>query len=212
MKTILFVHHGASIGGAPICLFEIVRRIDRKKYKILIVLPEEGSFSALLKEEGITYIISPLFTFYYCSLAHSLSVNNPFLLNIKSLYMLLVKAIMNSVHFVKIIRKENPDMVIINTSTPLICGIIAKIMKKQVIWHIREIISTERSIFLKKLIASVINFSAEKVIVPSEFALRDLSNLKIRNMIPIYDGAVSLSKFRKKNKEKGANILVQINE
>lgn len=192
IKTALFVQHGATLGGASLCLFEILKRIDKTKYRILVVLPEEGPLSDLLEKEGIRYKIIPLFNFYYCSQSKTR-------LSLRNLFILVKEAIGNIIYLSRILKKENPDVVIINPSTLLLSGLIAKLMGKRVIWHVREVISTEKSWFLKKIIASIIRFSAEKVIVASRFSLKDMLNLKLRNAIVVYDGAVDLKRFRKRN-------------
>ena len=64
-KNLLFIHIGATIGGAPFSLLETIKRLDPNKFKCTVILPEEGPFSKLLKEEGIQCQICPLFIFYY---------------------------------------------------------------------------------------------------------------------------------------------------
>lgn len=196
IKTALFIHHGASLGGAPNSLFEILKRIDKKKCRVIVILPQEGPFSDLLQEEGIEFRVIPLFVFYYCSQAKSFSAKNlPMLImSIKKLFTLFFNLLGNAVYLPKVLRKENPDVVVINCSTLLLSGIIAKIMKKRVVWHVREVISTEKSKTLKKIIAAIFNFSAEKIIVNSRFSFNDMLNLKVKKNVLVYNG-VDLNKF-----------------
>ena len=201
-ETLLFIHHGASLGGAPTSLFEVLKRIDTKRYKVITVLPERGPFSDLLETEKVKYRFIPLFIFYYCSL-----YKTP--LNLNNLFRLSKDAFGNLLALIKILAKEKSATVIINSSMLLLCGVIAKIMKKRVIWHIREIISTEKAWIVKKIIATIINFSAEKVIVNSEFSLRDMNNLGIKKTVLIYNG-VDLVKFYKRdilNKQSMQTVL-----
>lgn len=202
-KTILFIHHGSSLGGAPLILLEYLKRMDKAVYKRIVVLPEEGPFADLLKKEGVEYRIIPLFTLYYCSQAKSFSAESPrvFAQSLRRAFILIKKAVFNILLLPAIIKKEDPQIVVITTSTPLLCGVIAKMMGRRVIWHIREVISTEKSRFLKKLISSIINFSSDKIIVMSRFSLIDISNLKINNAAVIYDGAVDLNKFSMRKKD-----------
>lgn len=199
-KTALFIHHGASLGGAPASLFEILKRMDEKKRRIMVILPEKGPFSDLLYKEGIEFKTIPLFVLYYCPQIKSWSAKNlpAFIIGVKNLLILLINSFGNIIRLSMILKKENPDVVIINSSTLLLSGVISRIMKKRVIWHVREVISTERSLILKKVFAAVLNFSAEKIIVHSRFSFNDMLNLKVRRLVLIPNG-VDLNKFRVKN-------------
>lgn len=198
-KTFLFIHPGASVGGGVYSLFETLKRI-KQRYRIIVVLPEEGPFSELLEKEEIEYKTIPLSIFYYCSQAKTFSTKNIFIfvMSCKNLFTLLINSFGNIFYLARILKKEDPDTVIINSSSLLLCGVIAKIMKKPVVCHIREVISTEKFWILKKTIAGILNFSAEKIIVNSEFSLRDMLNLKIRNLYLVHNG-VDLEKFYKRS-------------
>lgn len=190
-KKIIFIHHGASIGGAPFSMLEILRRIDRKKFRTLVILPETGPFSDLLKKEDIKYKIIPLFIFYYCPQCETS-------LSIKDLPILLRDIFRNLLCLPKILKRENPDVVIINASPLLLSGLIAKLMGKKVIWHIRETISTEKPGVLKRIIAAIIRFSAKKTIVMSRFSLKNVGRLGLNNAAIVH-GGVDLKKFRPKS-------------
>ncbi len=194
-KTALFIHHGSTLGGATVSLFETLKRIDRKKCKVIVLLPAEGPLCDLLKEEGIRYKIVPLFILYYCPQFKTR-------VSFKTTSLLVIKLIQNILYLPNVLRRENPDVVIINSSTLLASGLIAKMMRKTVIWHIREIISTERSWLMKKLFSAIIRFSAKKVIVNSTFSFNDMLKLKIKSLCLISNG-VDLNKFCQQNRLNG---------
>ena len=50
-KTTLFISHVASLGGATVSLFEVLKKIDKRKCRCVVVLPEKGSFCDLLEKE-----------------------------------------------------------------------------------------------------------------------------------------------------------------
>jgi glycosyltransferase involved in cell wall biosynthesis len=108
---------------------------------------------------------------------------------------LLASAFKNIVFLPKIIRKEKPDVVIINSSVLPLCGLVAKFMGKRVVWHIREVISTEKSRILKWLISANIQFCAERVVVASEYSQQDMFNLGIKKVSVVYNG-VDLKRFQ----------------
>ena len=190
-KRLLFIHIGATIGGAPFSLLETLKRLDQGRFQSLVLLPEEGPFSELLRKDGIRYQVCPLFIFYYCAQAITR-------FPLKGWMILLGNAFKNIVSLSRIIKEERPDVVIINASTIPLCGLVAKLMGKRVVWHVREVISTEKSRILKNIISANIRFSAERVVVTSEYSRQDMSNLGIRNVSVIYNG-VDLKKFRDRN-------------
>jgi len=196
-KTILFIHHGATTGGSAICLFEGLKRIDRANNRVIVILPEEGPFSDMLAKEGIEYKVMPMFNFYYCSQAKSFSCGNPevFFNSLLNAFVMFFKGLGNIACLPLIILRYNPGVVVINPATPLLSGLIAKLMGRRVVWHIREVISTEKSKALKKIISSIIDFSAKEIVVMSEFSFSDIAALNVKKPHIIYDGAVDLDTF-----------------
>jgi len=197
-RTILFIHHGGSIGGAATALFETLKKIDRKICRVIVILPEEGPFSDMLAKEGIEYRIIPLAVFYYCSLAKSVSlrklVKNPINL-IKNIFKNIPG---NVVHLSAFLKETNPEVVVINSASLLLSGIVAKIMGKRVVWHIREIISTDGSKALINIIAAIISRTSERVIVLSEFSRRNMEALRVKNISLVPDG-IDVNKFYRRS-------------
>jgi glycosyltransferase involved in cell wall biosynthesis len=52
-RRVLFIHHGARVSGAERSLLALASGLDRKRYEPLVVLPEDGTFPALLREAGV---------------------------------------------------------------------------------------------------------------------------------------------------------------
>ena len=57
MKKILFIHHAIGIGGAPINMINIIKKLDKRKYKALVLLIKDSVVRDLLIKEHIDYII-----------------------------------------------------------------------------------------------------------------------------------------------------------
>ncbi len=199
-KKFLFICHGATLAGATTSVFETLKRIDRSRYDIVVLLPSKGPLIDLLERENIKYRVVPLCIFYYCSPFKTFSAKNVALYvgSLRRLYKFLITAYGNIIYLPLILIEEAPDTVIINSSTLALAGFISKIMHRRVIWHVREVISTEGSWILKKMVAFIIRFSAEKVIVNSEFSLNDMSKLKIKNAVLVHNG-VDLKRFNRRN-------------
>ena len=59
MKTILFIHQSAELYGSDKTLFFLVKELPQYGIKPIVVLPEEGPLTVLLREADIEIIISP---------------------------------------------------------------------------------------------------------------------------------------------------------
>ena len=57
---ILYMNHGADLGGAEISLLELLRAIDRDRFEPLVLCPREGDFVSILRAESIPVQILPL--------------------------------------------------------------------------------------------------------------------------------------------------------
>lgn len=60
MKKVLFVSHSAELNGAELWLLEVLRRIDRSKYRPLLAVPEDGPLAVQARGAGILTAIVPM--------------------------------------------------------------------------------------------------------------------------------------------------------
>jgi len=58
MKKILFIHHAAGWGGAPINMTNIINSLDKSKYSVEVLLLKDSIVSSKLKENGIKFRIA----------------------------------------------------------------------------------------------------------------------------------------------------------
>ena len=58
-RRIVYVNHGADLGGAEISLLELLRALDREQFEPFVVCPSEGDFVSVLRREGISCQIFP---------------------------------------------------------------------------------------------------------------------------------------------------------
>ena len=54
MKTILYVNHSSKLSGAEMSLLDLLRRLDPKRCRPLVAVPEDGPLAGRLREIGIT--------------------------------------------------------------------------------------------------------------------------------------------------------------
>ncbi len=194
MKTIVFFHHGATLGGAPFSMLDIIKGADLGEYRIKVVIPKRGPLCRLLSEHQIDYEVWPFLVFYYCAPNKTFSLELPFLLNCSRLFKVIIDACINLLWMPLFLMRVKPDLVVINTSTPLLCGVLTRLFRIKLVWHVREIIAPAPNVFIKKMMALIINSSANKVVVNSEFSRRDLISLGIKDAAVIYN-SVDLIKF-----------------
>ncbi len=194
MTTIVFFHHGATLGGAPFSMLDIIKAADRSLYQIKVVLPQHGPLCDFLSDNKIDYEVWPFLVFYYCAPNKTFSLANPFLLNLSRLFKIIINGLINLLWMPIFLMRVRPDLVVINTSTPLLCGLLTRLAGIKLVWHVREIIAPAPNRLLKKMIAAIINCSANKVVVNSEFSRQDLISLGIKNIEVMYN-SVDLIKF-----------------
>ena len=53
MKSILFMYHASNIGGGTYCLLNILKEIDRSKYRPVVLLRTTGDLVLEIKKLGI---------------------------------------------------------------------------------------------------------------------------------------------------------------
>ena len=105
MKSILFVYHASNIGGGTYCLLNILREIDRTKYRPIVLLRADGDLVREVKSLGIEVHFMPTMT---------LVPYNHSLWNWRVLraYRRIEKSFAD---FSVILDKINPDAVYLNT-------------------------------------------------------------------------------------------------
>lgn len=59
MNNILFLHAGAEMYGADKVMLDLIKRLDKKRYKAFVILPTEGVLVDALKAEGICVSVMP---------------------------------------------------------------------------------------------------------------------------------------------------------
>ena len=61
MKDILYVHQVSSVGGASFCLLNIIKSLDRQKYKPSVLLKGDGPLAEEIRKLDIeVYFLSSL--------------------------------------------------------------------------------------------------------------------------------------------------------
>lgn len=177
MKTILYFHQSAELYGSDKTLFFLVKNLPKHDFRPIVVLPEEGPLSELLREFGIELIINPVI-----KLSRTM-------FSLKSLILFPFQSISSLYKINKKIANRSIDLVQTNTLAVLLGAFYAKWKGIDHVWHIHEII--EKPKILNKIYSFLVNRFSTIAVFNSEAALKSLigpnERLKIKSTI-IYNG------------------------
>lgn len=171
MKKVLIFNSGSLLYGAEKGLLNIVKAL-KDGYEITVVLPKRGPLLKFLYSYGVKIKIFPL-----SILTFSLS---PF-------YYLryLFLALMNIVYFSLYIHINKIDLLYTNNSLIIFPSLVAAILKKKHIWHIREFFHIQ---LVNRLIAGLAKRSSSGIICQSKNIKNVLFADADDNIKVIYEG------------------------
>lgn len=133
-KTVLYVHHGKGVGGAPLSLLYLISSLDRRRYRPIVLFLHDSSIIQLYKDHGIE-VVGPA-KVYDC--AHT----NVWWFRWYHLYYLVraCKDLIKTIFFVApwYLNKIQPDIIHLNTSSLVGWACVAYKNNIPVVWHVRE--------------------------------------------------------------------------
>lgn len=154
MKNVLFVHSSSELYGSDRSLLNIVKYIDKEKFKVFVLLPCDGPLVQEMRK--IDNVITDV---------HNIAVLRRKNLTIKGGLFYLWQFI-RSYSFIKsYIRHNHIDIVDTNTAVVFPAAIAAKHLKKKSVWHIREIIKSKTE---NRVISFIMNRYADIIIANSK--------------------------------------------
>ena len=163
MKNILFISHSSGIGGAELCLFDLLANIDRSRYKSLVLLPERGPLADMLEKQQIDFVVFRIRWWLISGF------------NIKSIAYFFKDLGQRVNALTDIINQNDIDIVFSNTLTFLDGALAAKKAGKPHIWHIHELLNKHNgliSIIPIVFFKHIIKFLSDRIIAPSHCAKR----------------------------------------
>jgi glycosyltransferase involved in cell wall biosynthesis len=184
-NAILFVHSSDDLYGADLVLLEIVKRLDRAKFKPIVVLPRDsahiGLLSEKLKSESIEFVHLPIAVLRrrYFSARHLL----PFLFD----------QVRGTLHLWKLIRKRRIRMVHSSTVAVLSGSFAAALTRVPHLWHVHEILIRPR--IVRRAVHFLVHYFSDRVICVSgpvrENFLRDQPSAG--NRVTVIHNGIELS-------------------
>lgn len=134
LTTILYIHHGKGLGGAPLSLLYLIQGLDKTRYKPIVLFLHASQVMDMYRAEGIE-VLGPanVMDFPHTKIWWLRWYHLPTLLK-------AIKDLVKTIFFVapKILDQVKPDIIHLNTSSLVGWAISAHSKKIPVAWHIRE--------------------------------------------------------------------------
>lgn len=154
MRKILYIYHTSLIGGGSYCLYNIINRLDRTKYKPSILLKSEGPLCEKLQKIGVeVYLENTLTTVPYNQSVFNLTA-------LKRLYCLFI----SFPRIKRLITHIHPDIVYINTMMMYPYLIAVKSIHRKAIIHLREHWPKNEHVYQYKLAKRIIEKYADGIV------------------------------------------------
>lgn len=135
MINILFLHAGAEMYGADKVMLDLIRRLDKTKYKPYVVLPTNGVLVDALKKENIDVSVIPY------------PIMRRKYFNFKGIMQYGTGLIKYSNQLVKFAKEHSVDVVHTNTAAVLEGSAVARKLHIPQLWSIHEIIVSPNIMF-----------------------------------------------------------------
>jgi len=177
MIKILYVSHSSQIGGAEICLLNLLRGLDRSTFCPIVVFPSEGPLKDKITDLSIKTYITSLEWWVEPECGLSFQADN-LSVRIRKL--------------AAIIDREKPSIIHTNTSVIWEGAIVAKLKNIPHVWHIHEFLQGHPS--LKPLIPlpllyHLVELLSDKVVTVSLAVKTELSDyISLESLVTIYNG------------------------
>ena len=154
---VLFIHHGGGVGGAPVSMLQLAAALDRRRYEPLVVFSAPGPILNYARELGVPAQVAPLRSafFYGAQVPINLRMLASFLVNYRS----TIKSAQD------LVRREQPDLVHINSIVPVPAAAGVKRQSVPIIWHLREVLGPNT--WLRRMHAEAIMRLADGIVANS---------------------------------------------
>lgn len=153
MINILYLHLGAELYGADVILLELIKNIDKTKYRPYVLLPEDGPLVKELQSLGVEVHIMdfPIMRRKY--------------FNVKGIFRYGWEFIKSQKELMKFCRDKNIDIIHSNTAAVLEGALIWKKLKAKHIWHLHEMLDRPRILYT--VLARIISRNCDRVLTVS---------------------------------------------
>lgn len=184
MKTILYLHAGAEMYGADKILLQLVTGLDKKRFRPIVVLPNDGVLREKLLGNGVeTYVVPyPILRRKYFTPKGIFSYISHYKRACKSIINLLQE------------NKIKIDIIHVNTMAVLEGIYLKKKLNAKLYWHVHEIILSPKPV--AEVLKHLVGRYSDKIIAVSMAVKNNLnySNNVSSKIRVIYNG-IDSNKF-----------------
>ena len=160
MKTILYVYHASNIGGGSYAMLNIIKALDKEKYKPVVLLKSEGPLVDELKAMGVEVFLLPLINTVPYNRSIFTLRNIKRIVNIQRSFKL----------FRALLKTISPDIVYLNTMMLHPYLKIAKSCGIKTIIHVREHWPEKEHTMQRNYAISNIRKYADKIIAINTYS------------------------------------------
>lgn len=173
--NILFLSHVSSLYGANRSMLDIIKNVDRDKFKIFVVIPDSGQICVKLREMQVPYKVVPMVSTVHTKFDYEEIVKVK--KNVKAIKQLC-----------KLIKEWEIDVVHTNSSVINLGAIAAKMTNRKHLWHVRELDIHYNYKRDCKIIDRILLKKSDKVICISKYVKHELcKETNYKNAIIFYN-------------------------
>ncbi len=199
MSKILIMGTDSNISGASLSMIYLIKYLKKQNIDVVAIIPGHGELEEIFKKENIDYYIEKSYSWIVDNKSSNIWEY------IKKYIKIIIKSILNfkAIYNVrKIIKKENIDIVHINTLYSYIGAIAAKKENKKLIWHIREFLEEDQNkkFAFRKYAYNLIKKSDIIICISNTIYEKYSKIFKNNQMKVIYNG-IDLDNFKPNRKE-----------
>lgn len=176
---VLFVSHSAGLAGAERCLLDLLRHIDRLRITPFVLLPERGPIEQELQQIGVSYRVVR----YEWWLAQR---------NWLPIFgWRVLRSLVSFPRLLLIARRVSPDLVYTNSLVVPEGAILAALLRRKHIWHVREIVAGNETLSgplpLEFILRATLRLSSRVIAISESVRSQYPADIRDR-VLTIYDG------------------------
>src|SRR6266852_4833720 len=182
--SVLAVHHGGGVGGAPVSLLKLLAALDQNEFTAQAVFTEPGEVLTYAKELGVEARIVPTGGAFFYSAHAQLGVRS--IARFLSTFPAAVRTAQTE------LRRRRPDVLQLNTSVLLAWAVAARRERIPVVWVVREVLGSNP--WLRRWHASFILRHAQRVVAISDAVRECFAGQGLQRVRRVYN-AIDLAEF-----------------
>jgi glycosyltransferase involved in cell wall biosynthesis len=177
---VLYIVHTARIGGAAESLYTFLKHRDPTRFSAIVWCGDNGEYVRRFRDLGLPTYVGKISSFENTS-HFRVGWSSDAAYSILKCVGNLVPTLVWMIYFICF---KKVSIVHINSSTPLLCGILARVFGVSVVWHVREIFPVS---IWRRPQAWVIRHSARVIIAISPRVERDFVDKAREKVRTIYN-------------------------